>query len=420
MFIGIIVGLLLFSALIFFAPYIFNSNLEIVGRSGRYHTDSLPQDVIVMIGEGLTKLDETGQPQPSLAKSWESDEDGKKWIFFLDENKKWHDGTPVISKHINYNFDDAVVSRPDDRTIVFELSTPFSPFPVVVSRPIFKRGLLGTGNWRVYNVKLAGEFVEKLSLINENQERRIIRFYPTEDSLKTAFKMAEIDVIVDLLDPFPFTEWNTVDIYKNVNQSRFVAVFFNTQADPFVNNKQLRQALSYAVDKQDFNAPRTISPVSPNSWGYNPQVKSYDYNVIRAKEILSDMPNEVIKNSKFTLTTTPVLLTTAEKLAQFWEEVGIEVDVNVVSIIPEDYQAFLAIYNAPQDPDQYSIWHSTQGQANLSRFSNPRIDVLLEEGRLELDVQERKKIYLDFQRFLLEESPAVFLYHPISYNVVRK
>lgn len=420
LFAGVIFGLLLFSLLRFFAPYLFNMNVEIVGRSGRYHAEELPQDILNMIGEGLTKVDETGEPKPALAKSWQSEDDGKKWIFYLDESKYWHDGTKVLSKDINYNFDDATITRPDEKTIIFELSAPFSPFPVVVSRPVFKRGFLGTGEWKVYNIKLNSEFVERISLINKDDARRIIKFYPTEETLKIAFQLGEIDIIVDLLDPYPFSSWKNVSVYKNVSENRFAAVFFNNESDPFKENKQLKQALSYAVDKNSFNSPRALGPIAPKSWAYNPQVKEYDYSVERAKEILKDMPNEVIENSGFTLTTTPVLLTTAERLAAFWNDIGIKVEISVVSVIPEDYQAFLAIYNSPQDPDQYSIWHTTQTQTNISKFSNPRIDLLLEEGRLELDKQERKRIYLDFQRYLLEEAPAIFLYHPISYNIVRK
>jgi len=74
----------------------------------------------------------------------------------------------------------------------------------------------------------------------------------------------------------------------------------------------------------------------------------------------------------------------------------------------------------PKDVDQYPLWHSTQSDTNMSKFSNFRIDKLLEEGRVELDTDERRKIYLDFQRFLLEEAPAAFLYHPRYYSITRK
>jgi ABC-type transport system substrate-binding protein len=61
------------------------------------------------------------------------------------------------------------------------------------------------------------------------------------------------------------------------------------------------------------------------------------------------------------------------------------------------------------DPDQYLFWHSTQTKTNLTQTNNPKIDKLLEEGRQTFDQQERKKIYQEFQKILLEECPAIFL-----------
>ncbi|MFA5795842.1 MAG: hypothetical protein WC885_01540, partial [Candidatus Shapirobacteria bacterium] len=73
----------------------------------------------------------------------------------------------------------------------------------------------------------------------------------------------------------------------------------------------------------------------------------------------------------------------------------------------------------PADPDQYTFWHSTQEKTNITHLNNSRIDKLLEEGRLTFNLQDRKKIYLDFQKFLLEESPVIFISYPTIYSVSR-
>jgi peptide/nickel transport system substrate-binding protein len=83
----------------------------------------------------------------------------------------------------------------------------------------------------------------------------------------------------------------------------------------------------------------------------------------------------------------------------------------------------------PIDPDQYTLWHSTQatnltnnavGENSDENNDNAKIDKLLEDGRQTLDPEDRRLIYLDFQRFLVEYTPAVFLYHPTSYTILRK
>ncbi|KKQ55358.1 MAG: ABC-type dipeptide transport system, periplasmic component, partial [Candidatus Woesebacteria bacterium GW2011_GWC1_38_13] len=63
---------------------------------------------------------------------------------------------------------------------------------------------------------------------------------------------------------------------------------------------------------------------------------------------------------------------------------------------------------------------STQSETNITKYKNLRIDKILEDGRVEQDKEKRKELYFDFQRFLIEDSPAIFLYHPVWYNIHRK
>lgn len=417
-FIGIFLGALSFLALRFIGPLLWSTSTEKIGLTGRFRTDNLPNSILELVGDGLTQVDETGVVEPNLAESWETPDKGKTWIFHLKDNILWQDGKEVTSQTINYQFSDVVIERPDDKTIIFKLQDPFSPFPVVVSKPVFKKGLLGTGRWEVTKATIAGGFVQELVLVNEEKNKKIYKFYPTEERTKTAYKLGEVNILVNVFNPAPFDTWKTAEIVPEIDQGSVVAIFFNTQ-DAFLSEKSLRQALTYAVEK-DFEGKRALSPISPNSWVYNAQVKSYAYDIDRAEELLDDLPEEVREALNIKLVTTPTLLPIAEKITRDWQEVGIETTAQVYSGIPTDYQALLAVFDYPTDPDQYSIWHSTQESTNISHYQNPRIDKLLEDGRVELILEERKKIYLDFQRFLVEDSPAAFLYHPISYKITRK
>ena len=64
------------------------------------------------------------------------------------------------------------------------------------------------------------------------------------------------------------------------------------------------------------------------------------------------------------------------------------------------------------------LWHS-DGPDNITHYKNLRIDKLLEDGRKTVDVAKRKAIYNDFQKYLLEDAPAVFLYYPDEYTITR-
>lgn len=418
-FISIGAGVLLFFFVRIIAPLVIPGKSETIGIVGKYHLETLPSEILLMIGGGLTMLDENGIVLPNLAKSWETPDKGQTWIFHLKDDAFWQDEKKVTSSSIVYNFSDAQIERPDEGTIIFKLQSPFAPFPSVVSQPTFKKGLLGTGEWRVVKASVAGSYVQKLTLENKNGERTVLKFYPTEERAKLAFKLGAVDTLKDVYTKTPFENWKTVRIEENLKKDRVVAVFFNVQ-DKLMGEKTVRQALAYAINKDVLPGHRAYGPLAEESWAYNPQVKPYDFDQGRAKEILEELPDELKSNLSVKLVTTPVLLETADSIVKDWEAAGVKTELQVSSGIPTEYQAFLAIYDIPKDPDQYAIWHSTQTNSNISKYQNPRIDKLLEDGRGELNQTERRKIYLDFQRFLVEDSPAIFLYHPVSFTVVRK
>jgi len=422
-FVGIVLGIFSFIFLTILIPRLPRQTQK-VGVVGEFAASNLPLDITRMIGTGLTTLDKSGQVRPAISVSWEASDSGKTWTFNIAKKIKWQDGTDVTSKDINYNFSDATVTKPDKYTIVFKLKTPLADFPVILSRPLFKQGLLGVGEWKVTGLTLAGNFIETLTLMNKSNDQMIFKFYPTETRAKLAFELGEIEKINDLTDTAPFNNWKTVNVTGTVDEQRYVAVFFNTSSanDNILADKDVRQALLYGIDKSGWQSDRAFGPISPNSWAYNPSLKPYDLDVSHAKDLISGSkidPN-MKKNLKITLTTVPGLLDVANKIAKDWKAIGVTATIQVTSFVPDSYQAFLATSDIPIDPDQYTTWHSTQLQTNITRYKNPRIDKLLEDGRLETDQTKRKSIYFDFQKFLVEDAPAAFLYYPTYYSVAKK
>lgn len=417
--IGIVFGVILFFVFSFIFPKVSGWKTTRIGMYGRFSVNSLPDTILSKIGQGLTRQDEAGNVLPSLATSWSTPDKGKTWIFKLGDIH-WQDGSKLESNDVKYEFSDATIGYPDNKTVVFSLQNPYSAFPSVVTRPVFKGGLLGTGNWKVKKLKIVAEYVNQIYIEDSfNKQRILYKFYPTEESLKLGFELGEVDLITDLLDPSPLDKWTKAKIDNTTNKGEYVAIFFNT-SDKLLADKTLRQALSYATQKDNLGGERAISPIPETSWAFNPQVKPYNYDLKKAKSMIDGLDAQVKKDLAITLTTSPLLLSKAELIQKDWEAVGVKTTIQVISSIPTNYQAMLAIFDAPDDPDQYSIWHSTQTQTNITHYSNPRIDKLLEDGRITLEVLERKQIYLDFQRFLLEDAPTLFLYYPTTYSIGRK
>jgi len=416
---GILAGFGFFFMASHLGPAFLGKSNEMIGVVGRFGLDSLPANILGLVSEGLTRVEPDGTLKPGLASSWETNDKGKTWIFHLDQNKSWQDGKKIVSPDLHFSFSDVTVEKPDVKTIVFKVQSPFAPFPTVVSKPLFKKGLLGNGAYKVNKITVSTGNVEKIVMTDKDKNRKTFYFYPTEDRAKLALKLGQISSLFEIFNPEPFNRWQTVKVLATTDFGKYAAVFFNTQKGQLTANKSLRQALAYAINKEAFGQTRALGPISPDSWAYNPQVKPYSYAPLKAKELIESLSKEEKEKLTLKLSTVPLLVNVAEKIARDWGAVGVKTSVQASSGVPEVFDAFLAIFDIPKDPDQYALWHSNQNITNITNYANPRIDKLLEDGRTQIEQTARQKIYLDFQRFLLEDAPVVFLYHPTLYTVFR-
>lgn len=388
----------------------------------------IPLFIQKQISLGLTNISPSGEVTPSAAESYKIENEGKRFLFTLRQDLTWHNGKNFTAKDINYNFADVEVKVISDHEIAFELKDPYSPFPSIVSQPLFlqekssifkgKIKLLGLGPMKVKKIKRVGHQITEL-ILNSSEKTIIYRFYNTQESAKLAFKLGEVDEIRELSSVGELAKWPNVTLTEVTHPNRYVALFFNTD-DQYLSSKSLRQALTYAIPSKPDTEQRALGPISPRSWAYNPQVKPYLYNPKAAQDLIdSEKEGRDNFNPVIELTTTLPHLDMAEAIKNEWQKIGVETNIKVVSYLPENMQALLIAQEIPPDPDQYSYWHSTQ-PTNLTHFNNPKIDKLLEDGRQTFDLKERTLIYQDFQRFLVEESPAAFLYLYRTYTVSRK
>lgn len=388
---------------------------------GRFTSDDIPLFIQHQISQGLTTLDSSGLASPAIASSWEVTDNGKTYTFELDTHLTWQDGSAFKSRDINYQFRDTVTEYPSDTKLIMKLKDPFAPLPVVVSRPVFKRGLLGTGSYKVRRVRKNGAYIESLSLVpidkSGYQPNLVYRFYSSEASAWLAFKLGTVHTVMDLQDISDLNSWPNAMVSSEAHLDRYVAVFFNLNNPILSGNagRNLRLALTYAIDKSRW-PDRADGPINPNSWAYFPDTKKYDQDLIHAKQLLA---KEEKKPNEIQLSTVPAYLAVAEAIKTDWEKLGLKVNVLVAAEPTVDFTALVIAQAIPLDPDQYNLWHSTQA-TNLTGINNPRIDKLLEDGRKTLDFAERKKIYHEFQKYLVDEVPAIFLFHPQSYTVSRK
>lgn len=448
-FLTILIGSVVFS---FIVPLIARSlerkTWNYIGMVGNYSLTNLPVEVENLVSYGLTQVQEDGTPIPELAERWIIEEDGRSYRFVLKKNLFWQDGKPLVPEDVQYHFSDVeTITTPND--VIFKLPEVFVPFPTVVSRPIFRTDyqryflffrrptLIGLGAYQVVDYTEKGNRMTQI-IIDGPDERRIYRFYLTEEDAMLAYKRGEVDILPNLSSPGDIGAWPNSTTTATFNPAQYLAVYFNMDDPLFTKN--VRQALSYAVEKPT-DGSRANGPINPHSWAYLDGVKLYDYDLNRAVErLLSELPSAPLN---LELTTTPLYETEANALKLAWENLGQEahaacqnktevknkaecekVKINLairINSFPDtnNFQMLLVGQEAPSDPDQYALWHSGES-TNFSRYRNTRIDSLLEKGRQTTDRNERLAIYQEFQQFFLEDAPAVFLRHLETFEVKRK
>jgi peptide/nickel transport system substrate-binding protein len=428
-----------------------------IGRVGLYSWLDLPVDIREKMSVGLTSLNEQGRPIPVLAERWSVEEDGRVFRFLIKPDLKWQDGKSFNSKDVDYNFSDVQTVRTDNE-VVFRLEDAYSPFPVVVSQPLFRevvtrrfgfwneKRIVGLGEYSLVSIRYNSTFVQQLVMEND-KERLIYRFYPGEREAVNAFRLGQVDILEKLssVEDLVPEELQRNSFSTEVNLNQYVLLLFNT-ADPNLT-REVRQSLNYAVHKPgaEDELLRALSPIAPTSWAYNAtdEINAFLYDPARAAEMYYKVNPQL--PLKLNLDATISLFDEAQKIAQDWQMLGerakslcekdkqakvkdaldkncdnllITVEVRLVRDV-RDMQALLIGRETPPDPDQYAWWHSNQVD-NLARYQNPRVDKLLEDARKETDQQKRKVMYFEFQKYLVEDVPAIFFNYVPEYTVERK
>ncbi len=417
----------------YFWPKLHDSNSISEGIVGTYQTHDLPDSVTKLMSLSLVELDQNSRVVPKLVTGWDVNNDSTEFKFHLKNGLKWNDGTDFKAGDLEFAIPDVAVNYADDLTLVFKLKDSYAPFPALLNKPVFKKGgqLVGIGNYKIANCNFlylfprpclfrSRIFITKIILEPKdiNLPKVILRFYPNEKTAQTAFSIGEVQSILGISDAFKFNDSPLVNFEQSPNYSKIIMVLYNTK-DPVLSNRSFRQALSFVISEIKGEADAKTS-ISPFSWAFNEDLADHLGDSEAAKNSLArakQTMNEDSLKKEIVLTTTPQYEAVGRQIIGAWKELGIKAVLRVENGIPQNFQAMLIAQTIPQDPDQYPLWHSTQVKSNLGGYSSPRVDKDLEDGRKTSKEKERLEKYLDFQKVIMEDSPATFLYFP-KYNYI--
>ena len=415
----LVICLLLFAQIKF--KLFFYPNSISIGLIGTYQEHDLPIEVLRLLSQGLVEVGDKGRIQAKLVSGWETNNDATSFKFKLKDGLSWIDGSVIKSADLAFAVPNIEISYPDDKTTQFNLKESYSPLPSLLTKPILKKGsLLGIGPYKIIGLEKSRIFITKIELKsnNSNLPKIFIRFYPNEKVAITGFNLGEVQALLGLSNPKAFFGNPKVLLRQKTDYTKIVSILFHTK-DNVVSNRSLRQALSFAAPKID-QEEAANNPYPSFLWAYDPDSKKYLSNPEEAKLALerakTTMPDDKL-SAELILTATPNLEEVGNIVVNSWRDLGLNVKLRIESGIAQNFQALLITQSIPFDPDQYSLWHATQVKTNLTKYDSKRVDKDLEDGRKIITEEERKEKYFDFQKILLEDAPAVFLYFP-KYNIV--
>ncbi|GAA4844564.1 ABC transporter substrate-binding protein [Paenibacillus vulneris] len=223
--------------------------------------------------------------------------------------------------------------------------------------------------------------------------------------------------------------------FVNINTftaTSYVYLDFNS-GGKFLKDKRVRQALYYGLDRQKFTdilyqgfGEVANVPVSPASWAYTKEVTPYPFDPQKAKQLLDEAGWKVGADGirekdgqKLKLqylgrkgyNIDDVLIPLAK---ENFKDIGIAVEAEIL-----DFNALLAkrkkgdfdiaSFTSTNFSDPYDGVKSFHSKYNVSGYSNPKIDQLIDQGTETLDTNKRIPIYHDLYKQLKEDPPVLLL-----------
>jgi len=370
---------------------------------------------------------------------------------------------------------------PDKDTVIITLKSPYGAFAEnlallgILPEHVWSKVLpqnfpltdfnlkpIGTGPYRF--IKLQKDSLGRIISVNLSAngkyhgyapliENIIFKFYSSEEEAVSAYNRKEIDglFLQTAQNKNQLRGLSSASVFSLPSQ-RVYAVFLNTD-DKILKDRNVRLAVNYAINRDELlnkilngEGKIAIGPIPPGMPGSSPDISGYGYNPEKAVEILEK--NGWKKNTegifakklgkdkeetllKIEIITPKSIQLTAVLIQDNLKNIGVDSNLKIVSlgelqqnyIRTKNYEAVLVGESFTSSVDPYVFWHGAAIKdpgLNLSLYNNRKVNKILEETRQITDVVKRAKKLEEFQKLVLNDAPAVFLYSPNYIYAVKK
>ncbi len=467
--------------------FVLTATVETAARGGTFRIGLIgqPTSLNPLLANGQAEKDLSHLLFSPLSELTETIQPTKKsdgWTIRLKENLIWHDGEPVTSDDIVFTIEE--IQDPSTHSPLFpfwqgvkaerlsereiKITAParsapllfenyiknllFIPKHIFVSIPPQNWSLsdynlkpIGNGPYRFQKLVLQNDgFLDSYTFSSFAQgstehapyiQTIVVRFFKDKEEAETAFRYGTIDGLGGL-DPYEAKSINRPSNVVLYDSPGYYAVFLNQSQNEILHDRNIRQALSLAVPRNELlgtvlnNYGKAMTGPSNSTHTQTTSsisdllaASGWVVNSIGKLERTEAGESVQPKTLELTVPDLPFLEHTAQILKTAWEKIGFSVTIKLLpqktvieEIVPRrDYQMLL-FGNIPQPrEDLYPFWHSSQvfhPGLNLSLYKNSDLDSLLQRMRLTTSTGERATIANSINNTLENTQPAIFLYSP--------
>ncbi|MFN8514351.1 MAG: ABC transporter substrate-binding protein [Thermomicrobiales bacterium] len=463
-----------------------------------FSTSGAEQGVERLLFGALVKVNDKLEAVPDIAEKIDISADAKVYTFSLKKALVFTDGKPLTAADVVFTIERAVDKRvgsywrgrllgidgaadfgdqkadkikgletPDPYTVKITLAAPDSTFLLTIGN------FAGMGILPAHILKdIAPDQLSKHSFgLNPTPTAGVFQFVKYETDQYVEIKRNETygggakaklerifaknltpDVALAQLDKgeidlmiVPVAEIDRVKKNPNLTvvsvPSPSVSFMCLNQELPYFQDKRVRQAMQYAIDREAIvkeiykgEAVVVNQTIIGPEWMGMPDLNMYKFDPNKAKQLIKDANWDT--NRKIETIYTPGNKEQdafAAIIQQQLKDIGVQIDLRQIEAaeygrkLVQQHQYEIAFVGGGvfrQDPNVSANYFEkinwTPAGGNYAHYSNPKVDELFQKGRATPDKAERKKIYTELATILNDELPWIFLWSPNSIFGVNK
>src|SRR6266849_114551 len=398
---------------------------------------------------------------PDLAKSWEVLDEGKTYIFHLEEGVKFHDGTDFDAEAAKWNIDrilDPEVKswvRPyyeeiervevvDKYTLRIRMKQPsgalltalggyFQGIPMISPKAFETYGKdwlyhpVGTGPY------IFKEWVPGKHVILEKNPHYFKKGLPYIDRLEfrvmkdpltasTALRAGEIDFITRVpMQQVPLLEKNSgIKVITGPELAPTIALL-NMRVKPLDDVRARRAVGGYGINRVDIarvafqgRATPLVSVMPPGVPDAIDLNERYPYKPDEAKRLLKELGFDEKNPLKFTILISnadPTFADVAALIKEQMTKIGVEAKINVMDstayvdrvLVKHDFDMTVVSFANLRDINQRSVSFFKGHQSDYVGIDDPKLEEMVRQWRRTLDEAEQRKISADIQRLIADQ-----------------